>query len=135
MPLVGYFFAPIVTTLLWRVGFYLAIKRRNHSTAEIIEAFRRPFTGYRGMRRFVNLTRWGDPTQVLNKTAALLPSISAPTLILHGRQDGAIPISFATRAAALIPDSELHLLDCGHFLPLSCPDALCGYLLPFLEKG
>lgn len=133
-PIVGDFLAPFVTMFLWRVGFYLAIKRRDRPTTEIIEAFRRPFTGYSGTRRFAHLARWGDPAQVLGKTAALLPSISAPTLILHGRKDGAIPISFATRAAAIIPDTEIHLLDCGHFLPLNCPDALCGHLLPFLEK-
>lgn len=134
VPLVGDFFAPFVTFLMWRFGIQLAIDRHDHLTDPIIQSFHRPFAGYRGVRRFVHILRWGDPKQVLARTAAALPKITMPTLILHGKADRAIPQSFAVRVAALIPNSEMHILDCGHFLPLDCPDALCQYLLSFLSK-
>lgn len=69
------------------------------------------------------------------KTASLLPSVAAPTLILHGKKERVIPPSFASRTATLIPNAEVRLMECGHFSPLDCPDVLCAHLLPFLEHG
>lgn len=133
LPLLGDILAPFVNFAIWHLGIQLTIKRHDHLTGQIISSFRQSFKGYRGVRRLVHIVRWGEPSQVLAQTAALLPSITAPTLILHGRKDGAIPASFATRAAAIIPHAEAHLLDDGHFLPLDCPARLCEYLSPFLE--
>lgn len=134
-PLLGDVLAPFVNFAIWHLGIQLTVKRHDHSTKQIIESFRRPFKGYEGVRRFVRLLRWGEPSRVLAKTAALLPCIKAPTLLLHGRKDGAVPAAFATRAAAIIPDAEAHILDEGHFLPLDCPATLCEYLSPFLAAG
>jgi pimeloyl-ACP methyl ester carboxylesterase len=133
-PVVGDLLAPLATVLLWRVGMPKSIGRHDQRIRHIIKAFSRPYSGYKGARRFLRLLRWGDPQEVLGRTAALLPKIAAPTLILHGNKDGAIPISFATRAAAIIPGAELHLMKCGHFLPLSCPEVVCERLLAFLES-
>lgn len=134
LPLIGDFLTPIVIEIFWIIGFQLAVSRRDSSTTAMIKAFRRPFTGYKGWRRFVHILRWGHPAEILAKTAASLPNITASTLILHGKNDGAIPTSFATRAAQIIPNAEVHLLNCGHFLPIDCPDALCGYVMQFLLK-
>ena len=120
------------TQLLWMAFMQAGIGRRDARTREIIDAFRQPYLGWAGARRFVRLLRWGDPAQVMGATARLLPTITAPTLIMHGTQDSAIPISFAQRAASLLPQAELRLLGCGHFLPLSCPAALSAQLRSFL---
>ena len=132
-PIIGILWASIFVLFLWHPGFGRSIKRPSQTISEIIEAFRRPFTKYKGIKRFIHLVCWGDPAQVLGRTAELLPGISASTLILHGTQDGAIPSSFATRAATVIPNARVHLLANGHFLPLSCPEALCKQVLPFLN--
>jgi len=133
IPVLGDCLAPFVLFLLWHGGIQSAIGRRDPALTQIVQTFRHPFTGYNGVRRFVHLLRWGDPSQVLARTAALLPGITAPTLICHGKGDGAIPFDFAIRACTIIPRAELRLMDCGHFLPLSCSEALSGYILPFLN--
>lgn len=131
-PVLGDALAPLVTSFLLPVGIKMAIRRDDPAMPGIIQAFRQPFRGWAGARQFLHILRWGDPAQVLGKTAALLPGITAPTLILSGRLDGAVPASFATRAAKLIPDAQLELMDCGHFLPLECPEVLCKHLVAFL---
>ena len=133
-PLIGEFAALMMIRFLWRFGFHLKFMPRDKLTEDIVEAFRRPFAGFRGMKRFVHLVRWGDPVKVLAKTAALLPDITASTLILHGVDDGVIPITFATRAADIIPYGEAEFMDCGHFLPLYCAEALSERLLCFLRE-
>jgi pimeloyl-ACP methyl ester carboxylesterase len=134
LPLLGECLAPLMELLIWQIGMPSTITRRDPSAAQIIAAFHRPYAGYRGMRRFLRMLRWGDPAQVLAKTAGLLPQISAPTLLIQGKADGAIPISFAARAAALIPGAELHMMECGHFLSLNCPDAFGERVLQFLDQ-
>jgi len=132
-PLLGECLAPLMEVLIWQFGMPSTITRRDPSAAQIIAAFHRPYAGYWGMRRFLRVLRWGDPAQVLAQTASLLPQISAPTLLIQGKADGAIPLSFATRAAAIIPGAQLHLMECGHFLSLNCPDAFGERLLQFLD--
>jgi pimeloyl-ACP methyl ester carboxylesterase len=132
-PLVGDILAPLVMPMIWRIGLPASVERRDEQTNEILAAFRRPFVGAGGTSRFVQLLRWGDPVQVLSRTAGLLPTIGAPTLVIHGRHDHTIPVSFATRAAALIPNANVLLLDSGHFLPLNCPVILSHHLVRFFE--
>ena len=134
VPVLGDALAPVLVTLLWRPGFRLSIRRRDRCPDDLIAAFQQPFRGYRGWRWFTRMLRWGDPTVVLGKTAALLPRIGARTLILHGRRDGAIPVSFAMRAAQQIPSAEVQILDGGHFLPLSCSEEVSERLLGFLSQ-
>ena len=131
--LIGDWLAMLVTGILLPIALRREIGGCGDAKAEIIRSFRRPFTGFAGAKRFARLVCWGDPAQVLAKTAALLPAIGAPALILHGRTDGAIPMSFATRAAAAIPCASLHLLDCGHFVPLNAPEEFSARVLSFFE--
>jgi len=70
---------------------------------------------------------------VLGRTAAILPRVASPTLILHGRRDGAIPQSFAERATAAIPCAEARFFDSGHFLPLNVPAEISRELADFLR--
>jgi pimeloyl-ACP methyl ester carboxylesterase len=132
-PALGDALAPLVTNSLLPFGIKYSIRRDDPAMDDIVRAFCQPFRGYAGARRFLHLLRWGDPQPVLSKTAALLPSITAPALILSGLHDGAVPVRFAQRAAQLLPNAEVYLLDCGHFIPLECPDILCSYLLHFLS--
>ena len=132
-PVIGECVGPLMMVLLWRVGLPSTIKYRDASTPQIIRAFHRPFTGYRGLQQFLRLLRWGEPSQVLAQTAQLLQTLRVPTLVIHGKADGIIPLSFATRAAMSIPGAELYIMECNHFLPLSCPEALCTRMLRFFD--
>lgn len=100
-------------------------------TRAIVRGFAAAYRGGEGIRRFVRLTRWGDPADVLGRTAALLPRLAAPTLVVHGARDAAIDLRFAERAAAAIPGARLHVEDCGHFSPLDAADALAVRIAAF----
>jgi pimeloyl-ACP methyl ester carboxylesterase len=52
-----------------------------------------------------------------------LHEIKAPVLIIHGANDGFVPVALARRAHERIAESELHVLpDCGHIPPRECPE-------------
>ena len=129
---IGNVAAPLVVLALWKGGLRSMLDRPTPAFDGILEDFRRPFRGRSGARRLLWLVRWGDPEEVLGQTAALLPRITLPTLVLQGRRDSAVPQSFAQRAAAAIPGARAVYLDAGHFLPLDAPEDLCGELAPFL---
>lgn len=48
----------------------------------------------------------------------LLPEVRAPTLVLHNRNDGAMPLAAAEEVAALVPDARLEVLDGNEHDPL-----------------
>lgn len=51
-----------------------------------------------------------------------LPRITVPTLLLSGAQDRLIPSEDCHRAAEVLPDARLEVLDrCGHWLPRDQP--------------
>lgn len=68
-------------------------------------------------------------------TADQLMTITAPTLIVHGRDDRVVPIENALRLCALIPDSRAYLINrCGHWAQLEHADefnrVVAGFLAP-----
>jgi pimeloyl-ACP methyl ester carboxylesterase len=111
-----------------------ALEKRRKEWRSVITDFHAPFTGLLGAWRLMSVLRFGDPTEVL-AVPAMLPHLQAPTLVFHGSRDKAIPQGFALRASALIPDSKVILLDSGHFIPLSNPDAIAKELLVFFARS
>lgn len=130
-PFLGGLFAPLMVLLIWHGGMQSIIERHDPALPEILISFRKPFRGLAGARRLTWLVRWGSPQEVLGRTAALLGGISSPTLILHGKRDGAIPQSFAQRASEIVPRAEVHFFDTGHFLPLNIPETVADLLRGF----
>ena len=65
---------------------------------------------------------------------ALLPTITCPTLVLCGGADGwSTPLQHQ-EMAALIPDSQLAIVeDCGHMAPMERPDAVAAALLAWIR--
>lgn len=62
-----------------------------------------------------------------------LDRITAPTLVVWGRQDGLIPLAHGERYAARIPGAQLTVIDkCGHLPAIEQPDALATLLIEFL---
>jgi len=63
-----------------------------------------------------------------------LKDIAAPTLVIAGAADEAVPIAHARMLAAGIPHAELRIVEGGgHFLILTHPDELMGLVKPWLE--
>lgn len=58
-----------------------------------------------------------------------------PVLIVWGRQDAIFPVAHAERAAALIPNARLVVLDqCGHFPQIEATTALLDALTSWLHE-
>ncbi|HLH03929.1 MAG TPA: alpha/beta hydrolase [Bryobacteraceae bacterium] len=130
-PLVGELMAPCIHPLIWRVAMRRACQGENDTRAALT-AFESPFRGPLGPWRMMRLLRWGRPAEVLGEMPARLPQLQMPTLIFHGAEDPAIPVSFAYRTAALIADAKLAIVKAGHFVPLNCPATVAEGLESFL---
>jgi pimeloyl-ACP methyl ester carboxylesterase len=64
-----------------------------------------------------------------------LHEITVPTLLIHGAQDRALPLSYAQKAHALIKNSELVILqDCGHWAQRAKPEEFHQIVSTFLDK-
>lgn len=64
-----------------------------------------------------------------------LSSISAPTLIVWGREDDLVPPVHGVRASVLIPNASMQIFDdCGHQPPVEWPKEFCETVLSFLEQ-
>ncbi len=59
-----------------------------------------------------------------------LQKLTMPTLCLYGRHSDCL--SAGERLARVLPDACLHLLDCGHFIPVEAPEAMTQALDTFL---
>ncbi len=133
-PLVGELLAPAINVLFWKLVIRLALEddaNDNLDREDIVHGFHAPFRGIGGAWRLMSLLRWGNPGEVLASMPGQLTELQIPTLIFHGEHDTAVPQSFAIRAAGLIPESEVILLDAGHFLPMSRPARIARELQRF----
>jgi 2-hydroxy-6-oxonona-2,4-dienedioate hydrolase len=64
-----------------------------------------------------------------------LPSITIPTCLIWGKNDGVTPPEVAEDFHELIPNSELHWIDkCGHAAMMEHPIEFNAVLSPWLKK-
>ena len=75
-------------------------------------------------------------TAVVNETYELqLRQVSQPTELVWGRLDETVPVEIAERAAQILADARLTVLDdVGHFVPTEAPDALASALRRRLDE-
>lgn len=67
---------------------------------------------------------------------ARLSTITAPTLIMWGRDDRFVPMDAALRLVAHIPQAELHLFNrCGHWVQWEHKDRFNALVLDFLHAN
>lgn len=130
-PVIGPLAAPAVAAVLRRALPRL-LRRPDEAGRAAAAAFGQPFRGLRASQRLVRLARWGDPAVVLARTAALLPALCVPTLVVHATRDRFVGAAHAARAAAAIPGARLRRVDAGHLAPLDAPAALAKLLSAFL---
>lgn len=126
--------APMIKTLVFKYGLPWIIKPWDQASKDIVQSFYDSYRGKEGTRRFLKILRWGNPKVVLGKTASLIPQVAVPTLILHGKEDRTVPVDFAMRAANLIENSSVHLIEGSHFFPLVMAEEFCKRLMEFLQK-
>lgn len=65
-----------------------------------------------------------------------IAAISAPALIIHGREDVIVPVDVAYRFSALLKHSELHVFgECGHWTQIEKRERFVEVVIPFLTAG
>jgi pimeloyl-ACP methyl ester carboxylesterase len=65
----------------------------------------------------------------------LLPSIVTPTLIVAGRNDDLVPWSNNEYLAEVLPNSEIHPLDAGHYAWEQAPDEYARLVVEWISGG
>ena len=107
-----------------RWSLYSAFYDRRAVTDEMVEEAYRLANQPGAWRAFSSFQRsevgWnGLRTSFVDR----LHEIKAPVLIIHGANDGFVPVAWARRAHERIAGSELHVLsDCGHIPPREHPE-------------
>ena len=62
-----------------------------------------------------------------------LESLAVPALLIHGEDDPLVPLEWSVRAADLIPEAELDVIEnCGHWAPRERPERFNESLLNWL---
>ena len=133
-PVIGECLTPFVHPIFWNLGMRRAVKNEEGLADNPFSDFSEPFRGLAGAWHFMQILRWGKPSEVLAPVSNMLTQLGAPTLIFQGTRDPAIPSSFAHRAQRLIPNSRLLQVDSGHFIPLNRPNFVAEHLLHFFAE-
>ncbi len=82
-----------------------------------------------------NLDLRGVREAVFRPIVQNLPKITAPTLIVWGKQDRIFPLAHAYVAAEQLPNAQMCLLDrCGHYPHLEHPSRFNQAVLEFLHQ-
>ena len=90
---------------------------------------------FTGILRAIATLRGARPG-ILEPIRVGLGTITAPTLILWGRQDRILPVSQVQDAAGSIPGARLHILErCGHMPNVEVPREFNQLVLEFLDEG
>jgi pimeloyl-ACP methyl ester carboxylesterase len=63
-------------------------------------------------------------------------AVAATTLVLHGREDQIVPVSYAHQLAGLIPNVTATVIgNCGHWIEVDRPEVVRGQLGLLLGVG
>ena len=76
--------------------------------------------------------RWVDAMVTPDEEIA---GISAPTLVVHGREDRVIPLANSFRLLELIPSAQLHVYGhCGHWTHIEWAEEFARLVSDFLVQ-
>jgi pimeloyl-ACP methyl ester carboxylesterase len=99
---------------------------------EQVEGYRTPLRSLRQRRALLRAARQLDLAQG-EALAGRLREIPLPTLLVHGREDGVVPLEMGERLSGEIRDARLVVLDgVGHLPPEEAPEASLAPVLDFL---
>lgn len=98
---------------------------------------RETYETYRGRYLGSDPVGFANANRMLARTnvASLLPSISAPVMVVGGRQDSVRPLAGSQEIAGKIPNARFEAIDAGHFMPTTGPAALLALLKDFLGQA
>lgn len=83
----------------------------------------------------MNFNLFGVRSQVFRPIVDKLATITAPTLVIWGKQDRILPVAHAHVAAKGLPNARLHIFDpCGHHPHLERPEEFNALVLEFLAS-
>ncbi len=103
-----------------------------HATDDLIEEI---YAVVNDRARALRLIRMARAVQAETVTDRL-PHITAPTLLVWGREDVITPPDVAETFACHLPNAELHFIDaCGHAPMIERPEAFNAFLLDFLARA
>lgn len=103
----------------------------NELVDQVYQAAHEPGAG----KTFISL-QWSEVgwSGLRSNFTARLHEITAPTLLIHGEQDPAVPIAYAKRAQTLIPRSQLHIMQaCRHWPQRERPEEFSQVVGNFLD--
>ena len=76
-----------------------------------------------------------DSVSVPHSNVVALPTITTPTLVIHGRFDRMVPFEQALMIMSYMPNADVVILnECGHWPPMERPDAFASLVLDFLVR-
>ncbi len=106
-----------------------------HLSAELVDqvyqAVREPKAGKAFISMQRNDLQWSG---LSSNFAKRLYEVNVPTLIVHGAQDTAVPLTYAQRAATLIPNAELYIMqECRHWPQREKPEEFSRVVGEFLK--
>ena len=106
-----------------------------HVSNEQINAYALPLASPGGRQAFLQTAKQCIPPNI-NEIIPRLKNITAPTLILWGRQDRVIPLKVGELLHQAIPNSTLEVLDqCGHIPHEEKPDETIASIARFLQDA
>jgi 2-hydroxy-6-oxo-octa-2,4-dienoate hydrolase len=83
-------------------------------------------------RRLVPEPSGSDGGTVRGASAGFLAKVSAPALIVHGREDRVVPLEAGLFASRHIPVADMHVFGrCGHWVQLERPEAFAEQVALF----
>ena len=112
-------------------AFSTVVAQQHEGDASLLEAWR-AMTGALGAEAFLR-----QQCVVMDRldARALLPTISCPTVVIHGADDRLIPLAMGQEIASAIPGAELVTIeDAGHFLFREQPEAARAAVAGFLDR-
>lgn len=112
-------------------GFSRGMFHTDRVTAELVEAYERPFRGVEGRRAYLRAAR-ALRSEELSSRMEDVEKLALPTLIIWGLHDTFQPLRFAERLAGKMSNAQLQVFDdAGHFLPEDVPEALASRVAEF----
>lgn len=133
IPYLGELLVQIGQKLLLNVGIKRGLVHKNRYTPELQKALSHAFAGAEGRAALLRNLRWGRPRTFFKNYPAIIKSITAPTLIIQGKQDPYIPFSQVLRLHHNIRHSRLRFIEDGaHFLPIDTPHQVAQAINQFL---
>ncbi|MEX1058296.1 MAG: alpha/beta hydrolase [Natronospirillum sp.] len=87
------------------------------------------------LRKLIPKPNDNGPTMVKGFPAKSVKNITAPTLVVHGREDQVVPPECGRLLAEHIPNADFHLFGrCGHWVQIERRTTFLGLTKQFLES-